>query len=316
MPNAWHAASASKPVRPGRWNCTFKITHDEYQITDELQYSDFAIQNPLADLEFVILNLNVLFDFLFVIWNFSSMYQPRTYRNWVKNKDLISFNVIVEETDCYISATAHLESKARKSILKYRSILKKYISTHPLFLTTLEPLPVETDAPIIVKAMAEAGETALVGPMAAVAGAIAHFVGEELSRFSPEIIIENGGDIYLRSLKSRLIGIYAGKSPLSGKIGLEIQGKETPLGISTSSGTVGHSLSFGKADAVVVLADTATLSDAAATAIGNLILTDADIPKGIEHAQSTPGVRGIVIIKDEDLGLWGSLKLKRIEVDD
>jgi ApbE superfamily uncharacterized protein (UPF0280 family) len=88
------------------------------------------------------------------------------------------------------------------------------------------------------------------------------------------------------------------------------------LGISTSSGTVGHSLSFGKADAVVVLADTATLSDAAATAIGNLILTDADIPKGIEHAQSTPGVRGIVIIKDEDLGLWGSLKLKRIEVDD
>ena len=124
------------------------------------------------------------------------MYQPRTYRNWVKNKDLITFNVIVEETDCYISATTNLESKARKSILKYRAILKKYISSHPLFLTTLEPFPVEPDAPLIVKAMAEAGEKASVGPMAAVAGAIAHFVGEELARYSPEIIIENGGDIY------------------------------------------------------------------------------------------------------------------------
>jgi ApbE superfamily uncharacterized protein (UPF0280 family) len=85
------------------------------------------------------------------------MYQPRTYRNWVKNKDLVTFQVIVEETDCSISAVTNLESKARKSILKYRAILKKYISTHPLFLTTLEPFSVEPGAPLIVKAMADAG---------------------------------------------------------------------------------------------------------------------------------------------------------------
>ena len=85
------------------------------------------------------------------------MYQPRTYRNWVKNKDLVTFNVIIEETDCYISAASNLESKARKSILKYRARLKKYITAHPLFLTTLEPWPVEPEAPLIVKAMAEAG---------------------------------------------------------------------------------------------------------------------------------------------------------------
>jgi uncharacterized protein len=243
------------------------------------------------------------------------MYQPRTYRNWVKNKDLVTFNVIAEETDCYISATTNLSSKARKSILKYRAILKKYISTHPLFLTTLEPFTVEPDAPLIVKAMAKAGSKASVGPMAAVAGAIAHFVGEELARFSTEVIIENGGDIYISSLKDRTIGIYAGSSPLSGKISLEIAGKDTPLGISTSSGTVGHSLSFGKADAVVILADTAVLSDAVATAVGNMILTAADIPKGIERAQSIQGVKGIIIIKDEDMGVWGNVKLKHTEID-
>jgi len=151
--------------------------------------------------------------------------------------------------------------------------------------------------------------------MAAVAGAIAHFVGEELAKFSPELIIENGGDIYLRSNKERIIGIYAGKSPLSGKIGLKIEGKGIPLGISTSSGTVGHSLSFGKADAVIVLADTAIISDAVATAIGNLIIQAADIPLGIERARNIQGVRGIVIIKDENMGAGGDINLCRTEMD-
>jgi ApbE superfamily uncharacterized protein (UPF0280 family) len=243
------------------------------------------------------------------------MYQPRTYRDWVKHKDLIHFNVIVEETDCHISALSNLESKARKSILKYRNILKKYILTHPQFLTTLEPFPNEPGAPLIIKSMIENSEKASVGPMAAVAGAIAQFVGEELVRYSPEMIIENGGDIYLRSLKDRLVGIYAGNSPLSGKVGLEIPAKDTPVGISTSSGTVGHSLSFGKADAVVVVADTAVLSDAVATSIGNLIIGTFDIPKGIDIARSISGVRGIVIIKDDQMGLWGDIKVRRTEIN-
>jgi ApbE superfamily uncharacterized protein (UPF0280 family) len=242
------------------------------------------------------------------------MYQPRTYRNWVKNSDLISFNVMVEETDCYISALTNLENKARKSVFKYRAILKKYIASHPLFLTTLEPIPVEQDAPAIIKAMAEAAQKASVGPMAAVAGAIADFAGQELARFSKELIIENGGDIYLKSARERLIGIYAGKSPLSGKIGVEVNGRGQPMGISTSSGTVGHSLSFGKADAVVVLAETAILSDAVATGLANLVLTPADIPLCLARAQQIAGVKGIVIIKDENAGFWGDLKLRRTEI--
>jgi ApbE superfamily uncharacterized protein (UPF0280 family) len=244
------------------------------------------------------------------------MFQPRTYRQWVKSKDLINFRVIVEETDCYISCTSNLESKSRKSILKYRQILKKYITAHPLFLTTLEPFAVEADAPLIVKAMAQAGASANVGPMAAVAGAIAHFVGEDLARYSREVIIENGGDIYLRSQKDRLIGIFAGKSRFSGKIGLEIPGQETPLGISTSSGTVGHSLSFGKADAVVVVARDSILSDAVATGIGNLIFNPSDIQPGIEKAQTIPGLTGILIIKDDEMGVWGKIKLRPLDLND
>jgi len=240
------------------------------------------------------------------------MYEPRTYRHWVKDKDLISFNVVVKETDLYIRASRNLERKALKLVLKYRDTLERYIERHPTFLTSLKPFPVGNDAPRIVKSMSESAGKVGVGPMASVAGAIAEFVGTDLLAFSPEIIVENGGDIYLKSLKKRLIGIYAGKSPLTGKISLEINGGDTPLGICTSSGTVGHSLSYGKADAVVVLSQSATLADAAATAIGNLIVHSSDIPKGIEFAQGIEGLRGLLIIIDDKVGLWGEVKICRV----
>ena len=137
------------------------------------------------------------------------MYQPRTYRRWVKDKDLVSFDVVVKETDLYIRAKHNLRQRALKAVLKYRTQLEKYIERHPAFLTALEPYPIEEDAPDIVKEMAEAGRKAGVGPMASVAGAIAECVGIELIAFSPEVIVENGGDIFLKSLRTRLVGVYA-----------------------------------------------------------------------------------------------------------
>jgi len=242
------------------------------------------------------------------------MYGPRTYRHWVKGDDLISFNVAEKETDLYIRASRNLERKAYKLVLKYRGILEKYIERHPSFLTSLEPLPVTENAPHIVKLMSESAGKVRVGPMASVAGAIAEFVGNELLAYSPQIIVENGGDIYLKSLDKRIVGVYAGKSPLTGKIGLEINGEDTPLGICTSSGTVGHSLSYGKADAVIVLSKSATLADAAATAIGNLITQPSDIPRGIEFAEGVEGLKGVIIIKDDKVGLWGEVKICQISV--
>ena len=244
------------------------------------------------------------------------MYEPRVYRHWVKDKDLVSFNVVVKETDLYIRASSDLEAEARKLVTKYRNLLERYIAQHPSFLTSLEPVAVTDNAPAIVSEMAKAAGKAGVGPMAAVAGAIAEFVGRELLALSPEVIIENGGDIYIKSLRKRRIGIYAGKSPLSGKIALEISAEETPLGICTSSGTVGHSLSFGKADAAIVLSPSATLADAAATAIGNIVLQPADIPRGIELARSIDGVSGAIIIKDDKMGLWGEVKLYPVSVEE
>lgn len=237
------------------------------------------------------------------------MYEPKTYRHQIKDTDLTSFTVTVKETDLYIRACRNLSRKALKAISKYRDAIEGYIERHPSFLTSLEPLSVEDNAPRIVKEMSLAAESVSLGPMAAVAGAIAEFVGKELLDFSPEVIIENGGDIFLKTTRKRLVGIFAGESPLTHKVALEINPEDTPLGICTSSGTVGHSLSFGKADAVIVLSSRTSLADASATAIGNLIKTAADIDSGIEFAQGIDGLKGIVIIKGNKMGMWGDLKI-------
>jgi hypothetical protein len=241
------------------------------------------------------------------------MYQPRSYRHWIKDNDLVSFQVVLKETDLFLRAQSNLKRESIRAIQECRASLERYIERHPLFLTALEPIAVAEDAPEIVREMAEAGQKAGVGPMAAVAGAIAESVGRELMRFSPEVIVENGGDIFLSILKSRSVGVYAAQSPFTGKIALEIEAEETPLGICTSSGTVGHSLSFGRADAVIAVSPSAAVADAAATAIGNLIKDVADIPKGIDFAQGIQGLRGVLIIKDDKLGLWGKAKICKVD---
>lgn len=233
----------------------------------------------------------------------------RFYRQLIKDSDLVSFDVALKQTDLYIRARCNLKNKALKSVLKHRASLEKYIEHHPLFLTTLEPYQIEGDAPAIVKEMAEAAQMAKVGPMAAVAGAIAEAVGRDLLPFSPEVIVENGGDIFLKISKRRLVGIHAGQSPFTGKIALEIEPRETPLGMCTSSATIGHSLSLGSADAVIALSPSTPLADAVATAIGNMVKNTDDISKAIEKAQSIKGLRGIAIIKGDKLGIWGKVRI-------
>jgi ApbE superfamily uncharacterized protein (UPF0280 family) len=237
------------------------------------------------------------------------MYQPRTYRSWVQDKDLVSYSIIVGETDLYVRTSSDLKDRVLLSVNKYRKQIEEYISFQPEFATSLKPLKISDNCPEIVKAMTYSSQKFLVGPMAAVAGAIAEFVGKDLSVFSDEVIIENGGDIFMLSKKDRIVAIYAGDSPLSGKYGIAIKGEDTPLGICTSSGTVGHSLSFGKADAAVTLADSASLADAAATAIGNMVKCKDDINPALDYAKCNGLLKGVIIIKDDNMGVWGDIEL-------
>ncbi|MCD6359001.1 MAG: UPF0280 family protein [Dehalococcoidia bacterium] len=225
---------------------------------------------------------------------------------------MIPFETVVKETDMYIRAEYNLHSKSAERTREYRTQIERYIEHHPVFLSSMVPLPMDDAAPCIVRDMLEAGNLAGVGPMAAVAGAIAENVGVDLLEDSAEIIVENGGDIFLRVSRKRLIGVYAGDSPLSGKFVLEIFPEDTPLGVCTSSGTVGHSKSFGRADAAIVLAASTSLADAAATAIGNLVKGEDGISRAIEFAQGIKDLAGVVVIMGDVMGIWGKVKISPV----
>jgi len=240
------------------------------------------------------------------------MYEERTYRNLVKTDDLLKFEVMVKETDILVRARRDLSGEAREAVLTYRHQLETYIAAHPEFAGSLVPLDEDLYAPRIVQEMVRTSRCANVGPMAAVAGAVAEFVSKDLLRLSEEVIVENGGDIYLATSRERTIGIYAGDSPLSLKVGILVRAEDSPLGICTSSGTVGPSLSFGRADAVCILSKSAALADAAATAVGNRVKTGEDIESGLETGKNIEGVLGTLIIIGDRMGVWGNIRLVQL----
>ena len=240
-------------------------------------------------------------------------YKERKYRNLIEEKDLISFQIKEKESDLFIRANQELSFYARQTLLRYRRQIENYIYNHPLFKSTLLPYLQDNKAPEIINSMIQAARLCGVGPMAAVAGAIAEFVGKELLNYSSEVIVENGGDIFIKSNKVRKVSIFAGSSPFSQRIILKIEVKENYIGICTSSGMVGPSLSFGKADAVTVISDSVLLADAAATAVGNIVKTRKDVEQGLIYAQKIKGVKGVVIIKDDKMGLWGDINFNVVK---
>jgi len=217
--------------------------------------------------------------------------------------------VVIQETDLLIFAERSLEEEARQRVLHYRHHLEEYIRTAPHFARSFVPLPPDEYAPPIIREMLHASRCAQVGPMASVAGALAEQVGNDLLEHTHNVIVENGGDIFLRVSEDLTIGIYAGSSPLSNKLAIKIPATMTPLGVCSSSGTVGHSLSFGAADAVTILAQSTPLADATATAVGNQVKQPQDIPTGLDFAQTIEGILGALIILDDQFGAWGAIEI-------
>jgi len=237
--------------------------------------------------------------------------EERTYRRWLQT-DLRTFEVRVEQSDLLISAERLLPELAERALRAARADLEAYLARDPEFERSLSPRAVSGDAPEIVREMARAAEACGVGPMAAVAGAVAQRVGEALLAQTRQVIVENGGDIYLYTRRPRVAAVYAGLSPITGRLGLRITRLEQPVGLCTSSGTVGPSLSFGRADAAVVLAGSAALADAAATALGNRVTREEDIEPALQWLASVGGVLGGLVVLGERVGAWGEIELTTV----
>ena len=231
----------------------------------------------------------------------------RFYRNLIKVENLKKFVVKVKETDILVFAEKNLKKEIEEEVKKQREILERYIKIHPEFYFSFSPVEVESNEEII-KLMSLSSKLTKTGPMASVAGAIAEIIGRKFLPLSEEIFIENGGDIFLNLKNEVKIGIYAGKSPFSMKIGIKIK-RENPAGIATSSGTVGHSFSYGDADAVTVISNSSAFSDGAATYFGNLIKGKIDKELIEREINDFPFIEGILIIRGKELFVWGKIEL-------
>ena len=172
----------------------------------------------------------------------------------------------------------------------------------------LEPVQLISGSPEIVKQMDIASRIVGVGPMASVAGIMAQFAAQAaLNEGATEAIVENGGDIYLYSKAEVIIGIYAKGSSLSGKLAYQLKPSQMPISICSSSSRMGHSLSFGDCDLATVFSKNAALADAAATHACNSVKTKQDVNPVLEEIMKIPGISGVLIIKDEHIGLAGDL---------
>ena len=193
-------------------------------------------------------------------------------------------------------------------IVRQRGILEEYIRRRPEFKHSFVPVDPLPDAPEIARQMARAARLVGVGPMAAVAGAMAQCAAQAaLSAGAAEAIVDNGGDIYLRTVEPVVVGLGTGATGLADRLAFSIEPHETPIAICSSSGKMGHSTSLGQCDLATVIAQDAALADAAATQAANLVRTVDDVDAALERIAGIEGIAGVVIVKDDRIGLAGRL---------
>ncbi len=243
-------------------------------------------------------------------------FSDKFYREHTDSKRWQSFEVKVETSDLLIRTGAN--SSLAKSemfeiaVAKVRALrkeIREHIEERESFMTSFDPLEEAVTGSRAVSMMYRASESAGVGPMAAVAGTIAQLVGSDLAEYTDEVIVENGGDTWMKLSGSATISIYSGDLYFRDRIALRLEPGNTPCGISTSSGKIGPSLSFGKADSATAISHNAALADAAATLLCNLVKSPEDAEEAVNRVSGIKGVKGLLVIYSDNMAAWGDIEL-------
>jgi ApbE superfamily uncharacterized protein (UPF0280 family) len=239
------------------------------------------------------------------------MYEQRFYRERVARNDLVRFEVKIEQSDLLCLCDRDLGERASASLGRVRREIEGQIALDPWFGRALEPCRLPRECPAVIGQMARAGQAWNVGPMAAVAGAVAEFVGRELTGESQTVIVENGGDVFARAAEPPTFALYAGEgSPFKGRLRFRVDAADG-VGVCTSSGVVGPSLSFGRADAVVAIAADTAFADAAATAIANRIQGPDDVDAIVREEERRGALGGLIACCGDRIGFYGDVELVR-----
>jgi hypothetical protein len=241
----------------------------------------------------------------------------RAYRETIRPQaGETTFQVVLEQTDLFVTAAKDLAGPMLDYVRGLRGELKSFMLLTPGFRESLVPVPAPQGAPDIARLMARAAAAANVGPMAAVAGAFAQMVADRFRAESPDIIVENGGDIYMHSTRDRVAALL-GDPETGARLGVQLSRRDFPLSLCASSATIGPSLSLGKGELVVVRSKSGAFADAAATALANLIDSGDDLDLVLARAQKLAplGLEGVFAQAGGRLGVWGKMELVALTED-
>ncbi|MBA4356833.1 MAG: UPF0280 family protein [Desulfovibrio sp.] len=239
----------------------------------------------------------------------------RSYREAITpQKGEVTFQIVVEQTDLFVTAGRDLSEPMLELVHSLRGELKNFMLLNPGFRESLRPVPAPDTAPRVAREMARAAALCNVGPMAAVAGTFAQLVADHFASASPDIIVENGGDIFIHSTRERVVALLG--DPASGaRLGLRLKKNDFPVSLCASSAFIGPSLSLGQGELVVVRSRSGAFADAAATALANLIDSGDDLDLVLARARKMAplGLEGVFAQAGGKLGVWGKMELVALE---
>jgi len=213
----------------------------------------------------------------------------------------------LEETAATIAADRQYVEFAVDAIKASRLDVERHIRKDDFFVTTLEPYELPTGSPKVLRRMCDAAKAAGVGPMATVAGGIAQEALEAMvARGCSHGWVDNGGDIAMIIEHPVTVEVFSNPDS-SAAIALEMEPTGGITGVCTSSGRLGHSISFGDADAAVAIATNAYLADALATAIGNKVKDKQSLQTCFDAFRHITEFTGGLVLRDGDVAMYGRL---------
>jgi len=228
--------------------------------------------------------------------------------------EFVLAKVEIEETAATIAAERRYVGLAVEAIKRTRNEIERQIRRDDFFLTTLEPYEPDKEAGRVIERMCTASRAATVGPMATVAGTIAQEALEAMiAEGCAHGWVDNGGDVAIMLENPATMEIFSEPGSDSAAA-LDLEPTNGIIGICTSSGKLGHSISFGNSDAAVAIAKDALLADALATAIGNRVKDIDSLSNCFDDLKEVSGFIGGLAMIGGSVAMCGKMP-RMVEVE-
>jgi ApbE superfamily uncharacterized protein (UPF0280 family) len=237
-----------------------------------------------------------------------NIYEIKDYKNRIPLANSVNFNVDVRETSIHIQARVDLSAKAKESVFRYRYQIEEYLRQHPALRETETPIQTYSAAPEIVRYCDLSSRNTGVAPMSCMSGAMADFVGRDLTPASDTVIVSSGADSFIHSSNPLEVFLYCKGSPFHDQLVLKLENMKNVFGLSTYAPGRGI-------HAVTVLSRSACWAASFAKDLGMRLVSGESLKSTLNRAEAYSDVGGIIIIAGSKIVAGGAFSLMSVSKD-